>query len=102
MDTVQASQDESEFPGEAAGYSFADYQALREVSGERARVSRSELLVNLQTVKADDKGVRDYQEHIVPFKPSWIRNAGFKQGGPHRKCEPGSGTYEHSYYAEVL
>ena len=22
--------------------------------------------------------------------------------GPHRKCEPGSGTYEHSYYAEVL
>lgn len=79
-----------------------DYQALREVPGERVRVSRPELLVNLQAVEADDKGVRDYQEHIVPFKPSWICNAGFKQGGSHRKCEPGSGTYEHSYYAEVL
>lgn len=55
--------------------------------GERVRVSRPELLVNLQAVEADDKGVRDYQEHIVPFKPSWICNAGFKQGGSHRKCE---------------
>lgn len=84
MDTVQTSQDESEFPGEAAGYSLADYQALREVLGERVRVSRPELLVNLQAVEADDKGVRDYQEYIVPLLPSWIRNAGFKQGAPSK------------------
>lgn len=44
----------------------------------------------------------DYQEHIITLLPSWICNAGFKQGAPHQKCEPGSGTYEHNHYAKVL
>ena len=65
MDIVEAAQDKGEFPGETAGYSHADHQTLREVPRERARVSQFGLLVNLQAVEADDKGVRDYQEHSI-------------------------------------
>lgn len=102
MDTVETAQDEGELLGEAAGYSLADHQALREVSGERARVSQPELLVNLQAVETDDKGMRDNQEHLIPFKPPWIRNAGLKQGCPHRECEPGIGSHEHNHHPKVL
>lgn len=102
MDIIETPQNESEFPGEAAGYPLAGHPALREVPEEWARVPQSELLVNLQAVETDDKGMWDKQEHLVPFKPPWVRYAGFEQGRSDRECKPGSGTHEHSHYAEIL
>ena len=60
------------------------------------RLSDREAFVTAEMVRNAFQGLGTEYETL------WIRNAGFKQGGPHRKCEPGSGTYEHSYYAEVL
>jgi hypothetical protein len=38
MDIIKATQNKGQFPSEAAGYSVADNQALREVSRGQTRV----------------------------------------------------------------
>ena len=65
MDFIQASQDESPVSSEAAGHSLADNRALPTDAEGQSHISRTELLVYLQTAEKDDKGMRYKQVDII-------------------------------------
>ena len=44
MDIIKATQDKGQFPSEVIGYSIADNQAIRKVSGEQVGIPESQLL----------------------------------------------------------
>ena len=47
MDIVEATQDKGQFPSEVVGYSIADNQAIRDISGGQVGIPQSQLLEHL-------------------------------------------------------
>lgn len=65
MDIVQTPQDKSRLPSEAAGYTLADSRTLPTDAERQSYIPRLELLVYLQTVETDDKGMWHNQVNII-------------------------------------
>ena len=73
MDIVQTPQDKSRLPSEAAGYTLADSRTLPTDAERQSYIPRLELLVYLQTVETDDKGMWHNQVNIISLQSSWLR-----------------------------
>lgn len=74
MDIVQTPQDKSRLPSEAAGYTLADSRTLPTDAERQSYIPRLELLVYLQTVETDDKGMWHNQVNIISLQSSWLRH----------------------------
>ena len=83
MDIVQTVQDKSRLPSEVAGYTLADSRTLPTDAERLSYIPRLELLVYLQTVETDDKGMWHNQVNIISLQSSWLRNISFEQGDAH-------------------
>ena len=83
VDIVQTPQDKSRLPSEAAGYTLADSRTLPTDAERQSYIPRLELLVYLQTVETDDKGMWHNQVNIISLQSSWLRNISFEQGDAH-------------------
>ena len=73
----------SRLPSEAAGYTLADSRTLPTDAERQSYIPRLELLVYLQTVETDDKGMWHNQVNIISLQSSWLRNISFEQGDAH-------------------
>ena len=68
VDIVQTPQDKSRLPSEAAGYTLADSRTLPTDAERQSYIPRLELLVYLQTVETDDKGMWHNQVNIISLQ----------------------------------
>lgn len=82
MDIVQTPQDKSRLPSEAAGYTLADSRTLPTDAERQSYIPRLELLVYLQTVETDDKGMWHNQVNIISLQRHGFATLALSKGMP--------------------